>query len=126
MSQINVLVNSMNISLKNRVDAFRLEVNIVYAFHNDTHIVIYVKNTGDSPYSLLNDIDIFIKDYSGTVDYFNIRDPNVVHRELKNENDVLEPSETLEIVISANKAYIPPIEIRLILANGYSTQYIAS
>ncbi|MEM3927228.1 MAG: flagellin [Desulfurococcaceae archaeon] len=127
MGQLNSLVNSISVAIKSRSDTFRLSVNIIYAYYNGTHVMIYVKNTGDLPYSKLDGIDIFIKDYNGKVDHYMTGTSDVEIVEYGVRNNVLEPSETIGLVINTNgRQYILPIEIRLILVNGYSTTYIVS
>ncbi|MEM4035503.1 MAG: hypothetical protein QXU97_02665 [Fervidicoccaceae archaeon] len=127
MGQLNLLVNSMNIAVKNKADTFRLSIDIIYAYYNGTHLVIYVKNTGDIPYNKLDYMDIFVRDYSGKVEYYVSGASYVVIVEYGVRTGVLEPSETIELVIDTDgRQYTPPIEIKLALVNGYATSYVVS
>jgi len=121
MSQLNTLLNSINIVVKNRSDVLRLGVTITYSYYNGTHVVLFIKNTGDTPYSKLDNIDVFLKS-GGVVDYYSTSNADTVSIvEYGNANNVLEPSETVQIAINvAGKAYTLPIEVRVVLVNGYT------
>ncbi|MEM1843637.1 MAG: flagellin [Desulfurococcaceae archaeon] len=125
MGQLNYLANSISIAVKNRSDSFRLGVSIIYAYYNGSHVVLFLKNTGDLPYTRLDSIDIFVKDYANAVDYYSTGNPNVVLVEYGTGKNVLEPSETVEVCIDVSgKSYVRPIEVRLVLVNGYTTTYV--
>lgn len=124
VSQLNSLINSLSVAVKSRSDFFRLNINIVYAYHNESHIVIFLKNTGDIPYSKLDSIDIFVKDYNGYVDYYTTSNNNIRIVEHRYPNNILESSEVVELIIPVNRKYTPPIEVRIVLVNGYTLAYV--
>ncbi|MET1160492.1 MAG: flagellin [Thermoprotei archaeon] len=133
ISQLNNLVNSLTISIKSRSDSYRINVNIIYAYYDESSnkIGIFLKNTGDLPYSSLNNtIDIFVKDYEGSIDYYNLKNEISAGRanitEYNRQDNILEPGETVYIELTVNKTYVKPLEITVVLATGYKTSYVTS
>ncbi|MEL9908606.1 MAG: flagellin [Desulfurococcus sp.] len=127
IGQLNSVINTISISIKNKSDTYRMSIAIIYAYYDASinNVTIFVKNTGDVPYSKLDNIDIFITDYNGVIDYYSSgNQTRVTLTELGSLNNVLEPGETLRIDISVSRSYVSPIEIRIVLVNGYSTTYV--
>ncbi len=131
ISQLNTVMNTINIAIKTRADTYRTSISIIYAYYDDSQnkIYIYIKNTGELSYSDLNkSIDIFIVDANNTVDYYNLyselRAGNANLTEYDKQDNILKPRETAEIVLLAKKTYAKPIEIRITFSNGYTTSYV--
>lgn len=129
IGQLNSVINTISISIKNKSDTYRMSIAIIYAYYDQSagRVTIFIKNTGDVPYSKLDSIDIFITDNTGVVDYYSSRDSSKVSlTELGAVNNILEPGETLRIDVATTRSYIAPIEVRIVLVNGYSTTYVTS
>ncbi|AFL66371.1 flagellin [Desulfurococcus amylolyticus] len=127
IGQLNSVINTISISIKNKSDTYRMSIAIIYAYYDTSinNVTIFVKNTGDVSYSKLDNIDIFITDYSGAIDYYSSgNQARVTLTELGSPNNILEPGETLRIDISVLRSYVSPLEIRIVLVNGYSTTYV--
>ncbi|MEM0059949.1 MAG: flagellin [Desulfurococcaceae archaeon] len=126
LSQLNNVINSLSITLKNRSDTYRMSITIIHALYdrNQGLIYIYVKNTGEVPYSDLDNIDVFISDYSGSTDYYKPGAENIT--EYGSIQGVFEKGETILILIQARRTYTPPLEIKLVLSNGYKATYTTS
>ncbi len=133
ISQLNTVMNTINIAIKTRSDTYRTSISIIYAYYDDSQnkIYIYIKNTGEIPYSDLNkSMDIFIVDANNTVDYYNLYSElqagNANLTEYDKQDNILKPRETAEIVLLARKTYAKPIEIRITFSNGYTASYVTS
>jgi flagellar protein FlaG len=131
IGQLNTVMNTINIAIKTRSDTYRTSISIIYAYYDDTNnkIYIYIKNTGEIPYSGLNkSIDIFIVDANNVVDYYNLHSEllvgNATLTEYDAQDNILKPRETAEIILSAKKIYAKPLEIKLTFSNGYTASYV--
>lgn len=126
LSQLNNIINSLSITMKNRSDTYRMSITVVHASYdrNQGVIYIYVKNTGEVPYSDLDNIDLFVSDYAGATDYYKPRSENTT--EYGDIRGVFEKGETVLIQIQAVRTYTPPLEIKLVLSNGYKATYTIS
>jgi Archaebacterial flagellin. len=128
LSQLNNVINYLSITIKNRSDTYRMSITIVHALYDTGNktIYIYLKNTGEAPYSDLANIDVFVKDYTGKVDYYRTGSTEVEIVEYGAVGDVLEKGETVLIKITASTAYTTPLEVKVVLSNGFSVMYTIS
>ncbi len=124
MSQLSNILNSMSIAVNHRSEALRMVITVTNAYYDPvSHTFhIFVKNTGDVPYSDLNNIDVYLGNASGVLDYYNISTANIT--EYGPEPGVWVPGETIEITINTTTAYSPPYEVKIVLSNGVSTTYV--
>jgi len=107
---------------------YRLSVTIVHASldRQSGLIYVYAKNTGEVAYSDLGNVDFIVTDYSGKTSYFSTRLGNVTVVEYGSQQGVLEKGETVLFKIALSGAletYTPPLEVKMVLSNGYSTAY---
>jgi len=123
IGQLNSFLNSVTISMKTRSDLYRLSVAIVHASLDRQSNVIYVyaKNTGDVVYSDLNNVDFIVTDNNGKTFYFSTRLNNVTVVEYGPQGGVFERGETVLFKITLSGDYAPPLEVKIVLSNGYST-----
>jgi len=129
IGQLNTLFNTISISIRSRYESYRLSVSIIHATidKESSIIYIYVKNTGDVAYSDLNNIDVIITDYNGKTMYYSTRldsQHRVNYIEYGSQPGVLERGETVLLTIQLIESYTLPLEIKLVLSNGYSTTYV--
>jgi len=131
ISQLNTVLNTINIVIKTRSDTYRTSISIIYAYYdsNQGKIYIYIKNTGELSYSELNkSIDIFIIDANNVVNYYNLyqelQSGGATIIEYGEKDNILKPRETAEIILLAKRTYTKPIEIKITLSNGYTTSYV--
>jgi flagellar protein FlaG len=128
LSQLNNVINYLSITIKNRSDTYRMSMTIVHALYDagTNTVYIYLKNTGEVPYNDLANIDVFVRDYAGKVDYYKTNSTKVEIVEYGVVNGVLEKGETVLLKITASTAYTTPLEVKVVLSNGYSAMYIIS
>jgi len=125
IGQLNSLLNSISTSVKHRSDSYRTSITIVHAsLDKQTNtIYIYAKNIGDLVYSDLGNVDFIITDYNGKTFYFSTRTGTVNVEEYGSQIGVFERGETILFKITLSATYNPPLEVKLVLSNGYSTTY---
>lgn len=123
LSQLNNVINSLSATIKNKSDTYRMSIIIIYALYdkNTNSLYIYLKNTGEVPYSDLDNIDVFVKDYTGRVDYY--KSSQATKQEYGNVNNILEKGETMLLNITTVTTYTPPLEVKVVFSNGYSVTY---
>lgn len=124
LSQVNSISNALSIALKNKSDALRTSIVIIHALYveNENLIYIYVKNTGEIPFSDLDNIDVILTDHVGSVDYYRVKREYII--EYGDIRGVLEKGETILIILQARRPYTPPLELKLVLSNGYKVTYV--
>ncbi len=125
IGQLNSLLNSISTSVKHRSDSYRTNVIIVHAsLDKQTNtIYIYAKNIGDLVYSDLGNVDFIVTDYNGKTFYFSTRIGTVNVEEYGSQTGIFERGETILFKITLSDTYTSPLEVKLVLSNGYSTTY---
>jgi flagellar protein FlaG len=123
IGQLNSTLNSISITMKTRSDLYRLSVAIVHAsLDKQTNtIYVYAKNTGDVAYSDLGNVDFIVTDYNGRTFYLSTRLGNVTVKEYGSQPGVFEKGETVLFELALSGTYTSPLEVKLVLSNGYST-----
>ncbi|MGB9827578.1 MAG: flagellin [Thermosphaera sp.] len=125
IGQINTVLNVISNSIKSKSDSYRLSVTIIHGSldRQASTLYLYAKNTGDVVYSDLGNIDFIVTDYSGKTFYFSTRGGTVEVVEYGMQNGVFEKGETVLFQITLPGSYTPPLEVKMVLSNGYSTVY---
>ncbi|MEM0378259.1 MAG: flagellin [Thermosphaera sp.] len=128
IGQLNSVLNVISISMKSKSDSYRLSITIVHAsIDKETGIIyLYAKNTGDVSYSDLVNIDFIITDSDGKTLYYSTRQTSpesVEITEYGSQQGVFEKGETVLFKIKIETAYKLPLEVKMVLSNGYSTVY---
>ncbi|NPA98145.1 MAG: flagellin, partial [Crenarchaeota archaeon] len=79
MSQLSNILNSISIAVNHRSEALRMVITITNAYYDPVshNFHIFVKNTGDVPYSDLDNIDVYLGNATGALDYYNISTANI-------------------------------------------------
>jgi len=123
IGQLNNALNSVSISMKTRSDLYRLSVAIVHAsLDKQTNtIYVYAKNTGDAVYSDLGNVDFIVTDNNGKTFFFSTKLNNVEVVEYGSQEGVFERGETVLFKITLSEAYASPLEVKMVLSNGYSS-----
>ncbi len=124
MSQLSNILNTMSISINHRSEALRTVITVTDAYYDSgtSTFHIYLKNIGDAPYSDLDNIDVYLGSASGNLMYFNISSQNIT--EYEKSDGVWSPGETIEITMYTDQSFTPPYEVKIVLSNGVSAEYV--
>jgi flagellar protein FlaG len=125
IGQLNTVLNVISTSIKSKSDSYRLSITIIHASmdRQANTLYLYAKNTGDVVYSDLSNIDFIVTDYAGKTFFFSTRTGAVHVEEYGSKNGVFEKGETVLFQITLSGSYTPPLEVKMVLSNGYSTVY---
>lgn len=126
MSQLSNILNTMSISINHRSEALRTVITVTNAYYDPSTSTfhIFLKNIGDTPYSDFDNIDVYLGSASGELVYFNISSQNIT--EYGKKDNIWTPGETIEIDIYTSQTFTPPYEVKIVLSNGVSAEYVFS
>lgn len=128
--------NAIQALYKSSSDKMRTDITLAHIAFDSVNVVytIYVKNTGTTPLSELDRMDVFLGPFEGNLDYYRFT-PNLVcdattrgywtYNELESTpDDVWSVGEMLEIVVCANQDYGPTVELVLVAPTGAKFTYV--
>ncbi len=114
-----------------KTNALGIKLLVVNAYRDEVNntIYIYVKNVGNMPYTSVSDIDIYIGNYTGSLDYYKYNEtrsnPGTFNiTELYEQDNVWSPGETIKFNLNPAKNYESLIRVKVVLTNGVVTEEV--
>ncbi|MEB3760679.1 MAG: flagellin [Desulfurococcales archaeon] len=113
-----------------KTNALGVRLMIVNAYRDTVNntIYIYVKNIGTMPFSEIQEIDIYVGNYTQSLDYYKYNataTPGTFNiTELYKQDNVWSPGETLRFNVNPTKDYASVVRIKVVLPNGVVSEEV--
>ncbi|BAN90666.1 flagellin [Aeropyrum camini] len=122
--------NSLQSIYKSISDKMRTEVTLVYIVYDDAGNVyrIYLKNTGLTPMTNLERMEVFLGPYGGELDYYTYSTTGGQgtwsYVEHGSQDGVWDVGELIEIVAYPPSAYANPVKLILVTPTGAKMSFV--
>ncbi|BAA80906.1 hypothetical protein APE_1901 [Aeropyrum pernix K1] len=122
--------NSLQSIYKSISDKMRTEVTLVYIVYDEANNLyrVYLKNTGLTPMTNIENMEVFLGPYGGELDYYTYNTTGGQgtwsYVEYGTQDGVWEVGELIELVLNPPSAYSNPVKLILVTPTGAKMSFV--
>ncbi|MEB3774807.1 MAG: flagellin [Desulfurococcales archaeon] len=122
LSKLGYMQSVFSQAITEKTNALGIRIMIVNAYKSGGTIYIYAKNVGTIPYSDLSNIDLYVGDLDGALDYYKYSSSGgtgtFTIEEMGNSDGIWSPGETFKFTVNSIRTYGDLIRVKIVLSNG--------